>query len=196
MRCGRRHERRRHPRIRPPAARRHLLPAPLRFGAQPSFAPPGLESPTVSSCRLLPKQGATPRRRSCQRGLFTPADLAALTERVRRRVIRWFRMQRLLDAAAAADMLAWENSGFSVDAFRPDHALTAPSACLVSASRTPAAVLRPAAIRPGTALRDPRRRRPHPLRAPATKSGQLGRPRPRAQVHAARRERLGRTLAV
>ena len=44
------------------------------------------------------------------------ADLAALTERVRRRMIRWFRMQRLLDAAAAADMLAWENSGFSVDA--------------------------------------------------------------------------------
>ncbi|MFM9012014.1 MAG: hypothetical protein ACKON8_14455, partial [Planctomycetota bacterium] len=25
-------------------------------------------------------------------------------------------MQRLLDAAAAADMLAWQNSGFSVDA--------------------------------------------------------------------------------
>ena len=47
---------------------------------------------------------------------ITQADLAALTERVRRRVIRWFRMQRLLDAAAAADMLAWENSGFSVDA--------------------------------------------------------------------------------
>jgi len=45
-----------------------------------------------------------------------PCDLAALTERVRRRVIRWFRMQRLLDAAAAADMLAWENSGVSVDA--------------------------------------------------------------------------------
>ena len=31
-----------------------------------------------------------------------PADLAALTERVRRRVIRWFRLARLLDAAAAA----------------------------------------------------------------------------------------------
>ncbi len=46
----------------------------------------------------------------------TAADLAALTERVRRRVIRWFRMQRLLDAAAAADMLGWEHSGFSVDA--------------------------------------------------------------------------------
>ena len=44
------------------------------------------------------------------------ADLAALTERVRRRVIRWFRLARLLDAAAAADMLAWVNRGFSVDA--------------------------------------------------------------------------------
>jgi hypothetical protein len=42
--------------------------------------------------------------------------LAALTEKVRRRVVRWFRMQRLLDADAAADMLARENSGFSVDA--------------------------------------------------------------------------------
>jgi len=31
-------------------------------------------------------------------------------------VIRWFRLTRLLDAAAAADILAWENSGFSVDA--------------------------------------------------------------------------------
>jgi len=31
-------------------------------------------------------------------------------------VIRWLRMQRLLDAAAAADMLTWENSSFSVDA--------------------------------------------------------------------------------
>ena len=31
-------------------------------------------------------------------------------------MIRWFRLARLFDAAAAADMLAWENSGFSVDA--------------------------------------------------------------------------------
>jgi hypothetical protein len=42
--------------------------------------------------------------------------MLALTDRVRRRVIRWFRMQRLLDVDAAADMLAWENSGFSIDA--------------------------------------------------------------------------------
>ena len=47
---------------------------------------------------------------------ITPANLAALSERVRRRVIRWFRLARLLDAAAATDMLAWENSGFSIDA--------------------------------------------------------------------------------
>ena len=43
-------------------------------------------------------------------------DLAALTERVRRRVIAFFRRKGLLDAAAAADMLAWEHSGFSIDA--------------------------------------------------------------------------------
>ena len=47
---------------------------------------------------------------------ITQVHLASLTEKVRRRVVRWFRMQRLLDVAAAADMLAWENSGFSIDA--------------------------------------------------------------------------------
>ncbi|MFM8435221.1 MAG: hypothetical protein ACKOBP_07755 [Planctomycetia bacterium] len=36
-----------------------------------------------------------------------------LTERERRRFVRWLLRKRLLDAA---DMLAWENSGFSVDA--------------------------------------------------------------------------------
>jgi hypothetical protein len=35
---------------------------------------------------------------------ITQADLAALTGKVRRRVVRWFRMQRLLAADAAADM--------------------------------------------------------------------------------------------
>ncbi|MCE9629277.1 MAG: transposase [Planctomycetia bacterium] len=38
---------------------------------------------------------------------ITQVHLAAVTERVRRRVIRWFRLSRLLDA----DMLTWENSG-------------------------------------------------------------------------------------
>ena len=47
---------------------------------------------------------------------ITQADLATVTERVRRRVIRWFRLAHLLDASPAADMLAWESSGFSIDA--------------------------------------------------------------------------------
>jgi hypothetical protein len=47
---------------------------------------------------------------------ITQADLASITKRVRRCVIRWFSLSRRLDAAAAADMLAWENSGFSIDA--------------------------------------------------------------------------------
>jgi len=47
---------------------------------------------------------------------ITQADLATLAEKVRRRVVRWFRMKRFLDADAAAAMLRWENSGFSVDA--------------------------------------------------------------------------------
>ena len=68
------------------------------------FMPPGAEAGSDAPPAFVP---ARP---------INQADLAALTERVRRRVIRWFRMQRLLDAAAAADMLAWQNSGFSVDA--------------------------------------------------------------------------------
>ena len=68
------------------------------------FVPPAAEAGSDGPPAFLP---ARP---------ITQADLAALTERVRRRVLRWFRMQRLLAAAAAADMLAWVNSGFSVDA--------------------------------------------------------------------------------
>jgi hypothetical protein len=47
---------------------------------------------------------------------ITQVHLATVTERVRRRVIRWCRLSRLLDAAAVADMLAWGNSVFSIDA--------------------------------------------------------------------------------
>ena len=68
------------------------------------FVPPAAEAGSDAAPAFLP---ARP---------ITQTDLAALTERVRRRVIRWFRLAGLLDAAAAADMLAWENSGFSVDA--------------------------------------------------------------------------------
>ena len=47
---------------------------------------------------------------------LTADDLATLTEKVRRRVIHWFTRLGFLDADAAADMLAWKKSGFSVDA--------------------------------------------------------------------------------
>lgn len=61
-------------------------------------------------------------RHECQGAEFlsarpvTPADILALTERVRTRLVRWFLRHGLLDAEAAADMLAWQNSGFSIDA--------------------------------------------------------------------------------
>ena len=53
------------------------------------FMPPAAEAGCDAPPAFLPA------------GLITPADLAALTERVRRRVIRWFRLTRLLDATAA-----------------------------------------------------------------------------------------------
>ena len=39
---------------------------------------------------------------------LTADDLATLTEKVRRRVIHWFKRLGFLDADAAADMLAWK----------------------------------------------------------------------------------------
>jgi len=76
--------------------------------------------PTASSCQPVAGRrrscGQAARRRQLPARPITQADLATLTEKVRRRVVRWFRMQRLIDADAASDMLRWENSGFSVDA--------------------------------------------------------------------------------
>jgi hypothetical protein len=118
------------------------------------------------------------------------ADLAALTERVRRRVVRWFCMQRLLDADAAADMLVWVNSGFSIDA----------SVRITLIDRdVPSYFQSLEHLRIGEALRAPRPRRPdrpHPLRAAQTQSRRLGRARPRPKVHAAGGQWRRRTLAV
>jgi hypothetical protein len=47
---------------------------------------------------------------------ISPADLTTLTERVRHRLVCWFRRRHLIDGKAAADMLTWQNSGFSIDA--------------------------------------------------------------------------------
>lgn len=37
---------------------------------------------------------------------ITPGDLDALTERVRRRLIRWYKRRGFLDSEAAADLLS------------------------------------------------------------------------------------------
>jgi hypothetical protein len=128
------------------------------------------------------------------------ADLAALTERVRRRVIRWFRLARLLDAAAAADMLARENSGGSVDA---SVQITLIDRDVPSYFQSLEHLLRycarPPALCTGPAVRDPRPERPHhahPLRAAQTQSRQLGRARPRPKVHAAGGQWRHRAFAI
>jgi hypothetical protein len=46
----------------------------------------------------------------------TPDALAASLEQVRVRVLRWFARRGLIAFADVRDMLAWENSGFSLDA--------------------------------------------------------------------------------
>jgi len=47
---------------------------------------------------------------------LSAADLATLTQRVRRRLVRWCCRKGFLSREAAADMLTWQHSGFSVDA--------------------------------------------------------------------------------
>jgi hypothetical protein len=47
---------------------------------------------------------------------LTASDLVAVTQRVRLRLVRWFRRKGFLSGEAAANMLTWQHSGFSVDA--------------------------------------------------------------------------------
>jgi hypothetical protein len=47
---------------------------------------------------------------------LTASGLVAVTQRVRLRLVRWFRRKGFLSREAAADMLIWQHSGFSVDA--------------------------------------------------------------------------------
>ncbi|CRI65087.1 transposase (fragment) [Thiocapsa sp. KS1] len=47
---------------------------------------------------------------------LTPETVATIEAQVRRRVLRWFSRHGLLDPEDARDMLAWDNSGFSLDA--------------------------------------------------------------------------------
>jgi len=131
--------------------------------------------------------------------LITQADLAALTEKVRRRVVRWFRMQRLLDADAAADMVARENSGFSVDA---SVRITVIDRDVPSYFKSLESLLRYCA-RPPFALERLSIRRGKDGRItrvryvlPRHKAANWCRPGARAEDHAAGRQRHRRTLAV
>ncbi|MGB5831601.1 MAG: transposase [Thiohalocapsa sp.] len=47
---------------------------------------------------------------------LTPEAVAAIAEQVRVRVLRWFARRGLIDPGDAREMLAWENSGSSLDA--------------------------------------------------------------------------------
>jgi hypothetical protein len=47
---------------------------------------------------------------------LTPETVATIEAQVRRRVLHWFSRHGLLDPDDARDMLAWDNSGFSLDA--------------------------------------------------------------------------------
>jgi len=51
-----------------------------------------------------------------QASALTPEEVAVIEEQVRRRVLHWFSRHGLLDPDDARDMLAWTNTGFSLDA--------------------------------------------------------------------------------
>jgi len=85
------------------ASRGAELPAPFRVLARTMSITIAASS---TACRL---------RFRCAAAL-TPADLAAVAEQVRRRVLRWFVRRGWLDTEDARDMLGWANTGFSLDA--------------------------------------------------------------------------------
>ena len=175
----------------------HTLPPPREDTAPQEVSPrtsrAGSSGATAPSgpCR------ATSRRNSAAISPITHADLATLTERVCRRVIRWFRLTHLLDAAAAADMLAWENSGFSVD--------TSVRIALIdrdvpsyfqSLEHLLRYCARPPFARERLSVTGDASGRIRRVRAATAQSRQLGRPGPHAKVHTAGGQRRCRALAV
>ena len=54
--------------------------------------------------------------RFCPAAELTPEAVAAIAEQVRVRVLRWFARSGLIEPEDVREMLAWENSGFSLDA--------------------------------------------------------------------------------
>ena len=52
--------------------------------------------------------------RFCPAAELTPEAVAAIAEQVRERVLRWFARSGLIEPEDVREMLAWENSGFSL----------------------------------------------------------------------------------
>ena len=126
---------------------------------------PGKERGPVPNVTCPPSSGATSRERFCRCHNQRRAFHATRKERTRRAD----RSPMLLDAAASADMLAWENSGFSIES-SVRITLAVPQLRVYCQPRASVAVLCEASVCTRAALRESRRRRPHresPLRAAA-----------------------------
>jgi hypothetical protein len=52
---------------------------------------------------------------------MTPEPLAVIAEKVRVRVLRWFARSGLIEPGDVREMLAWEDSGFCLDAAGRSH---------------------------------------------------------------------------
>jgi hypothetical protein len=98
-------------------ARQDRLRAPRELArvARPCRATSRRNSAAISSAASSASGSAVLSARAAARGLSLRSRAREVAS-TRRATVRWLRLTRLLDAAAAADMLAWENSGLSVDA--------------------------------------------------------------------------------
>jgi len=115
---------------------------------------------------------------------ITPADLAELTERVRRRVIRWFQLARCIGMSWNEGSSKW-GALFEPVRVETHHPIFNGFPERLALSDEFYWDLNHDDVE---VIRDPRPRRPdrpHPLRAAQTQGRQLGRARPRPQVHAA-----------
>jgi hypothetical protein len=99
---------------RMPASGRELHPS-LRRVAQPPCSLPLLRH--RRGLRATEDAGDIPDSvRFRPAAELTPEDLAAIAEQVRVRVLRWFARSGLIEPDDVPEMLAWDNSGFSLDA--------------------------------------------------------------------------------
>lgn len=87
--------------------------------------------------------GASPRQtvRFRPAAELTPEAVAAIAEQVRIRVLRWFARSGLIERDDVREMLAWENSGFSLGRTQCATAVSSPPRAPASNARSPARAL-------------------------------------------------------